>query len=192
MLCGQRWRGWGQGGFPRKRLSSLNWTCCWWEEQGWRPGGNSVCVKFEALEWFWMIGTGVPDWRGEVSCLFFFGNFYKSPLNLEDYTPPHLYLQLNFSYGLCVCVCVCVCVCMRTCVRAQSCPTLCDFMDCSPPGSSAHGTSQNTGVGCHFLLQGVLLTQAGIQSASLASPALTGRFFTASATWEDFHPYNCP
>ena len=24
----------------------------------------------------------------------------------------------------------------------QSCPTLCDPMDCSPPGSSAHGISQ--------------------------------------------------
>ena len=25
---------------------------------------------------------------------------------------------------------------------AQSCPTLCDPMDCSPPGSSIHGTFQ--------------------------------------------------
>ena len=25
---------------------------------------------------------------------------------------------------------------------AQSCPTLCDFMDCSLPGSSVHGISQ--------------------------------------------------
>ena len=25
---------------------------------------------------------------------------------------------------------------------AQSCPTLCDLMDCSPPGSSAHGILQ--------------------------------------------------
>ena len=38
---------------------------------------------------------------------------------------------------------------------AQSCPTLCDPMDYSPPGSSVHGDSpgKNTGVGCHFLLQ---------------------------------------
>ena len=27
------------------------------------------------------------------------------------------------------------------CLAAQSCPTLCDRMDCSPPGSSAHGDS---------------------------------------------------
>ena len=25
---------------------------------------------------------------------------------------------------------------------AQSCPTLCDPMDCSPPGSSVHGVSR--------------------------------------------------
>ena len=30
----------------------------------------------------------------------------------------------------------------RACVCAQSCPTLCDPMDCSPAGSSVHGVSQ--------------------------------------------------
>ena len=28
------------------------------------------------------------------------------------------------------------------CLVAQSCLTLCDLMDCSPPGSSGHGISQ--------------------------------------------------
>ena len=44
---------------------------------------------------------------------------------------------------------------------AQSCPTLCDPMDCSPPGSSVYGDSpgKNTGVGCHALLQGIFPTQ---------------------------------
>ena len=47
---------------------------------------------------------------------------------------------------------------------AQSCPTLCHPMDCSPPGSSVHGDSpgQNTGVGSHALLQGILPTQRSI------------------------------
>ena len=38
---------------------------------------------------------------------------------------------------------------------AQLCPTLCDPMDRSPPGSSVHGIfhRKNTGVGWHFLLQ---------------------------------------
>ena len=37
----------------------------------------------------------------------------------------------------------------------QSCPTLCDPMDGSPSGSPIPGDSpgENTGVGCHFLLQ---------------------------------------
>ena len=34
---------------------------------------------------------------------------------------------------------------------------------------------KNTGVGCHFLLQGLFL---GMEPVSLASPALAGRFFT--------------
>ena len=50
------------------------------------------------------------------------------------------------------------CVCVLRCLVTQSCPTLCDPMDCSPPGSSVHGESpgKNTGVGCHALLQGIL------------------------------------
>ena len=37
------------------------------------------------------------------------------------------------------------------CLVAQACPTLCDPIDCSPPGFSVHGDSpgRNIGVGCH-------------------------------------------
>ena len=47
------------------------------------------------------------------------------------------------------------------CLMAQSCLTLCDRMDCSPPGSSDRRDSpgKNTGVGCHALLQGIISTQ---------------------------------
>ena len=53
---------------------------------------------------------------------------------------------------------------IRECVHAkslQSCPTRCDPMDCSPPGSSVHGDSpgKNAGVVFHALLQGIFLTQ---------------------------------
>ena len=43
----------------------------------------------------------------------------------------------------------------------QSCPTLCDPIDCSLLGSPVHGDSpgKNTGVVCHALLQGIFLTQ---------------------------------
>ena len=38
----------------------------------------------------------------------------------------------------------------------QSCPTLCDPTDGSPPGSCVWDSpGKNTGVGCHFLLQGM-------------------------------------
>ena len=61
-------------------------------------------------------------------------------------------------------VCVCVCVYARTRVSvlcAQLPLTLCDPMDCSPPGSFVLGDSpgKNTEVGCHALLQGIFPTQ---------------------------------
>ena len=68
-----------------------------------------------------------------------------------------------------VCVCVCarvhMCVCTRVycvlCLVTQSCLTLCDPMDYSPPDSSVLGDSpgKNTGAGCHALLQGIFPTQ---------------------------------
>ena len=56
---------------------------------------------------------------------------------------------------------VCVCVRVRACFIAQSRLTLCDPVDCSPPGSSVHGDSpgKNTGVGCDAFLQGIFPTQ---------------------------------
>ena len=64
---------------------------------------------------------------------------------------------------------------------AQLCLTLCDLMDCSLPGSSIHGIFQakSTGVGCHFLLQGIFLTQQLNLGLYIA-----GRRFTIWATRE--------
>ena len=41
-------------------------------------------------------------------------------------------------------------LCDIVCLVAQQCPSLCDPMDCSPPGSSVHGDSpgKNSGMGC--------------------------------------------
>ena len=61
---------------------------------------------------------------------------------------------------------------------AQSCPTLCDLMDCSQPGSSVHGFFQAR------ILEWVVISfyrescQSRDESMSLASPALAGSFFT--------------
>ena len=51
-------------------------------------------------------------------------------------------------------------LCAVMCLVTPSCPTLCNPMDCSPPGSSVHGDSpdKNTKVVCHALLQGIFPT----------------------------------
>ena len=47
------------------------------------------------------------------------------------------------------------------CLVAQSCPTLCNPINCSLQNSSVHRDSsgKNTGVSCHALLQGIFPTQ---------------------------------
>ena len=73
------------------------------------------------------------------------------------------------------------CVCAKS---LQSCPTLCDPMDCSPPGPSAHGFSRQkywSGLPCPSPGN---LPNPGIKPTCLKSPAVEGRFFTTSATWE--------
>ena len=86
---------------------------------------------------------------------------------------------------VCACMCVrmhvCVCVCACTC--AQSCPTVCDPMSHSPPGSSVHGIDQGR------ILEGVAIFSSR-WSSQPRDPAripcvscLAGRVFTTSATW---------
>ena len=66
----------------------------------------------------------------------------------------------------------------------QLCPTLCDPMGCSPPGSSVHGGSpgKNTGVGCHALIQGSSQPRDRNQISHTA-----GGFFTIWATREAYN-----
>ena len=42
----------------------------------------------------------------------------------------------GYNVSVCVCVCVCVCACTHAHEHTQLCPTLCDTMQCSLPGSS--------------------------------------------------------
>ena len=74
--------------------------------------------------------------------------FGMSILSTHQLGPPE---ENHLSFGFLSCMCD---------KLPQSCPTLCNAMDCSPPGSSVHGNSpgKNSGVGCHFLLQGIFLT----------------------------------
>ena len=83
---------------------------------------------------------------------------YKTKAHDEDFwakSESHILLKntTNFQiYSACLGV---------LCLVTQPCPTLCDPMDCSPPGSSVHEDSpgKNTGVSCHALLQGIFPTQ---------------------------------
>ena len=64
------------------------------------------------------------------------------------------------------------------CSFAPSCPALCKLMDCSPPGSSVHGTFQAR------ILEWVVISYSrgnpGTKPTSLGSPALGDRFFTTA------------
>ena len=76
------------------------------------------------------------------------------------------------------------CPLLRVCSVALSCSTHCKSVDCSPPGFSVHGVFHGKIIGacCHFLLQGIFLTQGS--NLRLTSPALAGGFFTTTTTWE--------
>ena len=65
---------------------------------------------------------------------------------------------------------------------AQSCLTLCNLMDYSQPGSMGFSRQEYwSGLSCYPPGD---LPNPGIKSTSLLSPALAGRLFTTSATWE--------
>ena len=64
----------------------------------------------------------------------------------------------------------------------QSCLTLCDSVDCSPPGPSVHPILQARIPEWLVLSSSRYLPRTGIKPTSLMSPALAGRVFTASTT----------
>ena len=68
----------------------------------------------------------------------------------------------------------------------QSCPTLCDSTDCSPPGSSLCGILQARTLEWVAVLQQTFLTH-GSNLCLLSLSALAGGFFTTNATCEA-HP----
>ena len=71
----------------------------------------------------------------------------------------------------CVCVCVCVCV-----LVARSCLTLCNPMDCSPPGSFVYRVFQARILEGVAMLSSGDLPNPGIEPECLVSPALVGKF----------------
>ena len=80
-----------------------------------------------------------------IEVQFIYNYTFRFTENKYTYTHTHLYIQHIHKY-----------VCMHV-QSLQSSPTLCNPMDCSPPGSSVHEIfffflGKNTGMGCHALL----------------------------------------
>ena len=99
------------------------------------------------------VGKSCSREKAEAVNIHFAKMSWRSKVRVFSYTKDsfkrfrvHLTDPLNcgrrLSPALCVCVCVCVCA-----LVAWSCLTLCDPMDCSPPGSS---------VTCHINQQRML------------------------------------
>ena len=81
------------------------------------------------------------------------------------------------------------------CLGAQSCPTLCDPVDCSLPGFSVHGDSpgKNPGVDCHAFLQWIFPSQGlspGLQNCRQILYHLSHRRSSRILEWEVYGEYN--
>ena len=71
------------------------------------------------------------------------------------------------------------------CLIAQSRPTLCNPVDCSPSGSSVHGDSpgKSTGVGGHALLQGISPTRTPSLQMESSPSEPAGKPWKGSREW---------
>ena len=90
---------------------------------------------------------------GWLTC---FGSQFITGVTVTQY-------KVSFPYPSCYCSDLfyfhyCTCCCFLV---VQLCPTRCNHIDCSPPGSPVHGDSpsKSTGVGFHALLQGIFPNQ---------------------------------
>ena len=121
-------------------------------------------IVIHTVKGFGVVNTAEIDVFLELSCFFHepvdVGNlisgssaFSKTSLNIWKFTV-HILLQPGLDLWVCRDV-------HMLCLVTQSCPTLCDPMNCSPPGSSVSGASpgKSTGVGCHAFLQRIFSTQ---------------------------------
>ena len=75
-----------------------------------------------------------------------------------------------------------------TFVCVQSCPTVYNLVDCSPPGSSVHGISQARMLECGLPLPSPGdLPDPGIKAVFPMFPALAAKFFTTEPPQKPFN-----
>ena len=72
-----------------------------------------------------------------------------------------------------------------SCIHAQSCPTLCNPMDCSPPGSSVHGIFQ-----ARILIWAAISFSRGSSQPQEWTPVswIAGRFLTTEPHGKPYTP----
>ena len=100
----------------------------------------------------------------------------------SDFLLPESVVVIPVFWRFVRCICYVTGAYSCSCVKSlHSCLTLRDTVDLSPPESRLlcpwDSPGKNTGVGCHFLLQGNL-PGPGVKLTFLSSPALAGGFFT--------------
>ena len=134
------------------------------------------CVSLEEWWWCWS-GCSLPFFKHMLGS---WCQMLKHFLSLNPQTD-HVKFILSKSWiskylyiypaEACVCMCECVCVSVSVCLLVtQLCPTLCDPMDSSLPGSSVHG-----------ILQARILRSSWPRVLTLVS-CIAGRFFTVWTT----------
>ena len=74
----------------------------------------------------------------EVQVLIYFFTNSKATTRAKSSSPMYSAHE-HVCARVCTCMCACVCACVLV---TQSCSTLCDPLDCSLPGPSAHGILQ--------------------------------------------------
>ena len=91
--------------------------------------------------------------------------FHNGCTNLHFHQQYRMVSMYIYIYVVCVYIYAHIHIHSICCIKrsevSQSCLTLCNPTDCSPPSSSVHGDSpgKNTGVGCHALHQDIFPTQ---------------------------------
>ena len=106
-----------------------------------------------------------------VVCLIVFNGYHIRQLRYRIFPAP-------WTKSSCVCVCVCMRAHMHTRLVTQPWLTLCNSMDCSPPGFSVHGIFQARILERLPFPPPRDLPDPGMEPTYLSPPALADGFFT--------------
>ena len=149
-----------------KELTHWKRPWCW---EGLRAGGEGDDREWDGrmaspTRWMWVwVNSGSWWWTGRPVVLQFMG----SQTEQLNWTDIYVHFLLIFPfYRPCVCS------------VAQSCPTFCSSIDCSPPGFSVCGIFQARILGRIVLSFSRGFSWPRVEPISLASPASAGKFFT--------------